>query len=225
MFEHRINNTIVDEKRLAYRGPRIIVRLVNLHPGFPRIHKPKFWAYFSVDDRMLSKLPNSMRIDDILPKVPGGYQYGPSAIERLHDCLNDDTMFVGWTYEKAYDGDMNVIFISDVLRDAKRAVDAYEEMYGESSQVKNDSVNDDDEFDEDYEYERKMRGCPLVKECIFVKSGAEDDRKDKYCNRCWDDFMAKVAEEKRLKEEKRKGKQRKSEENSICSAKNAKKEA
>ena len=225
MFEHRRNNTIVDEKRLAYRGHRIIVRLVNLHPGFPRIHKPKFWAYFSVDDRMLSKLPNSMRIDDILRKVPGGYQYGPSAIERLHDYLNDDTMFVGWTYEKAYDGDMNVIFISDVLRDAKRAVDAYEEMYGESSQVKNDSVNDDDEFDEDYEYERKMRGCPLVKECIFVKSGAEDDRKDKYCNRCWDDFMAKVAEEKRLKEEKRKGKQRKSEENSLCSSKNAKKEA
>ena len=174
---------------------------------------------------MLSKLPNSMRIDDILPKVPGGYQYGPSAIDRLHDCLNDDTMFVGWTYEKAYDGDRNVIFISDVLRDAKRAVDAYEEMYGESVSGKTSSVNDDDEFDEDYEYERKMRGCPLVKECIFVKSGAEDDRKDKYCNRCWDDFMAKVAEEKRLKEEKRKGKQRKSEENSLCSSKNAKKEA
>ena len=225
MFEHRRNNTIVDEKRLAYRGHKIIVRLVNLHPGFPRIHKPKFWAYFSVDDRMLSKLPNSMRIDDILPKVPGGYQYGPSAVERLHDCLNDDTMFVGWTYEKAYDGDRNVIFISDVIRDAKRAVDAYEEMYVESVSGKTSSVNDDDEFDEDYEYERKMRGCPLVKECIFVKSGAEDDRKDKYCNRCWDDFMAKVAEEKRLKEENRKGKQRKSEENSFCSSKNAKKEA
>ena len=225
MFEHRRNNTIVDEKRLAYRGHQIIVRLVNLHPGFPRIHKPKFWAYFSVDDRMLSKLPNSMRIDDILPKVHGGYQYGPSAIDRLHDCLNDDTMFVGWTYEKAYDGDRNVIFIGDVLRDAKRAVDAYEDMYGEAVPGKTSSVNDDDEFDEDYEYDRKMRGCPLVKECIFVKSGAEDDMKDKYCNRCWDDFMAKVAEEKRLKEEKRKGKQRKSEENSLCSAKNAKKEA
>ena len=224
MFEHRRNNTIVDEKRLAYRGHRIIVRLVNLHPGFVRLHPAKFWAYFSVDDRMLSKLPNSMRIDDILPKVPGGYQYGPSAIDRLHDCLNDDTMFVGWTYENAYDGDRNVIFISDVLRDAKRAVDEYEQMYGEGTDSSSSS-NDDDEFDEDYEYERKMRGCPLVKECIFVKSGAEDDRKDKYCNRCWDDFMAKVAEEKRLKEEKRKGKQRKSEENSICSAKNAKKEA
>lgn len=225
MFEHRRNNTIVDEKRLTYRGHQIIVRLVNLHPGFPRIHKPKFWAYFSVDDRMLSKLPNSMRIDDILPKVHGGYQYGPSAIDRLHDCLNDDTMFVGWTYERAYDGDRNVIFISDVLRDAKRAVDAYEDMYGESAPGKTSSVNDDDEFDEDYDYERKMRGCPLVKECIFVKSGADDDMKDKYCNRCWDDFMAKVAEEKMLKEEKRKGKQRKSEENSLCSAKNTKKEA
>ena len=224
MFEHRLNNTIVDEKRLAYRGHKIIVRLVNLHPGFVRLHPAKFWAYFSVDDRMLSKLPNSMRIDDILPKVPGGYQYGPSAIDRLHDCLNDDTMFVGWTYENAYDGDRNVIFISDVLRDAKRAVDAYEQMYGEGTDSSSSS-NDDDEFDEDYEYERKMRGCPLVKECIFVKSGAEDDRKDKYCNRCWDDFMAKVAEEKRLKEEKRKGKQRKSEENSLCSSKNAKKEA
>ena len=224
MFEHRRNNTIVDEKRLAYRGHRIIVSLVNLHPGFVRLHPAKFWAYFSVDDRMLSKLPNSMRIDDILPKVPGGYQYGPSAIDRLHDCLNDDTMFVGWTYENAYDGDRNVIFISDVLRDAKRAVDAYEQMYGEGTDSSSSS-NDDDEFDEDYEYERKMRGCPLVKECIFVKSGAEDDRKDKYCNRCWDDFMAKVADEKRLKEEKRKGKQRKSEENSLCSSKNAKKEA
>ena len=224
MFEHRLNNTIVDDKRLAYRGHKIIVRLVNLHPGFVRLHPAKFWAYFSVDDRMLSKLPNSMRIDDILPKVPGGYQYGPSAIDRLHDCLNDDTMFVGWTYENAYDGDRNVIFISDVLRDAKRAVDAYEQMYGEGTDSSSSS-NDDDEFDEDYEYERKMRGCPLVKECIFVKSGAEDDRKDKYCNRCWDDFMAKVAEEKRLKEEKRKGKQRKSEENSLCSSKNAKKEA
>lgn len=209
MFEHRRNNTIVDEKKLAYRGHRIIVRLVNLHPGFVRLHPAKFWAYFSVDDRMLSKLPNSMRIDEILPKVPGGYQYGPSAIERLHDCLNDDTMFVGWTYDNAYDGDRNVIFISDVLRDAKRAVDAYEEMYGESVPGKTSSVNDDDEFDEDYEYERKMRGCPLVKECIFVKSGAEDDRKDKYCNRCWDDFMAKVAEDKRLKEEKRKAKAKK----------------
>lgn len=225
MFEHRRNNTIVDEKRLAYRGHNIIVRLVNLHPGFPRIHKPKFWAYFSVDDRMLSKLPNSMRIDDILPNVPGGYQYGPSAVDRLHDCLNDDTMFVGWTYEKAYDGDRNVIFISDVLRDAKRAVDAYEEMYGEATPGKTSAVNDDDEFDEDYEYERNMRGCPLVKECIFVKSGADDDMKDKYCNRCWNDFMAKVAEEKRMKEEKRNGKHRKSEENSLCSAKNAKKEA
>ena len=204
MFEHRRNNTIVDEKRLNYRGHQIIVRLVNLHPGFVRLKPAKFWAYFSVDGRMLSKLPNTRKIDDILPKVPGGYQYGPSAIERLHDCLNDDTMFVGWTYEKTYDGDGNVIFISDVLRDAKRAVDAYEEMYGESVPGKTASVNDDDEFDEDYEYERKMRGCPLVKECIFVKSGAEDDRKDEYCKRCWDDFMAKVAEEKRMKEEKKK---------------------
>lgn len=225
MFEHRWNNTIVDEKRLTYRGHQIIVRLVNLHPGFVRLKPARFWAYFSVDGRMLSKLPNTRKVDDILPKVPGGYQYGPSYIERLHDCLNDETMFVGWTYEKAYDGDRNVIFISDVLRDAKRAVDAYEEMYGESTPGKTASVNDDDEFDEDYEYERKMRGCPLVKECIFVKSGADDDMKDKYCNRCWDDFMAKVAEEKRMKEEKRNGKQRKSEENSLCSAKNAKKEA
>ena len=213
MFEHRRNNTIVDEKRLAYRGHQIIVRLVNLHPGFPRIHKPKFWAYFSVDDRMLSKLPNTRKIDDILPKVPGGYQYGPSAIDRIHDCLNDDTMFVGWMYENAYDGDRNVIFISDVLRDAKRAVDAYEDMYGEAVPGKTSSVNDDDEFDEDYDYEydRKMRGCPLVKECIFVKSGADDDMKDKYCNRCWNDFMAKVAEEKRLKEENRKAKAKKEE--------------
>lgn len=209
MFEHRRNNTIVDEKRLAYRGHQIIVRLVNLHPGFVRLRPAKFWAYFSVDDRMLSKLPNTMRVDDILPKVPGGYQYGPSAIERIHDCLNDDTMFVGWTYDKAYDGDRNVIFISDVLRDAKRAVDAYEEMYGELVPGKTASANDDDEFDEDYEYDRKMRGCPLVKECIFVKSGDDEDRKDKYCNRCWDDFMAKVAEEKRLKEEKRKAKAKK----------------
>ena len=220
MFEHRRNNTIVDEKRLTYRGHQIIVRLVNLHPGFVRLKPARFWAYFSVDGRMLSKLPNTMKIDDILPKVPGGYQYGPSAIERLHDCLNDDTMFVGWTYDKAYDGDRNVIFISD----AKRAVDAYEDMYGEGTDSSSSS-NDDDESDEDYEYERKMRGCPLVKECIFVKSGADDDRKDAYCKRCWDDFMAKVAEEKRMKEEKMKGKQRKSEENSLCSSKNAKKEA
>lgn len=209
MFEHRLNNTIVDEKRLNYRGHQIIVRLVNLHPGFVRLKPARFWAYFSVDGRMLSKLPNTRKVDDILPKVPGGYQYGPSAVERLHDCLNDDTMFVGWTYEKAYDGDGNVIFISDVLRDAKRAVDAYEAMYGESTPGKTASVNDDDEFDEDYEYERKMRGCPLVKECIFVKSGADEDSKDAYCNRCWDDFMAKVAEEKRLKEEKRKAKAKK----------------
>lgn len=208
MFEHRRNNTIVDEKRLAYRGHQIIVRLVNLHPGFVRLKPARFWAYFSVDGRMLSKLPNTRKVDDILPKVPGGYQYGPSAVERLHDCLNDDTMFVGWTYDKAYDGDRNVIFISDVLRDAKRAVDAYEEMYGEGTDSSSSS-NDDDEFDEDYEYERKMRGCPLVKECIFVKSGAEDDRKDAYCKKCWDDFMAKVAEEKRLKEEKRKAKAKK----------------
>lgn len=225
MFEHRRNNTIVDEKRLTYRGHQIIVRLVNLHPGFVRLRPAKFWAYFSVDGRMLSKLPNTRRVDDILPKVPGGYQYGPSAVERLYDCLNDDTMFVGWTYDKAYDGDRNVIFISDVLRDAKRAVDAYEEMYGESVPGKTSSENDDDEFDEDYEYDRKMRGCPLVKECIFVKSGADEDSKDAYCKKCWDDFMAKVAEEKRLKEEKKKVKQRKSEENSLYSSKNAKKEA
>ena len=209
MFEHRLNNTIVDEKRLNYRGHQIIVRLVNLHPGFVRLKPARFWAYFSVDGRMLSKLPNTMKIDDILPKVPGGYQFGPSYIERLHDCLNDETMFVGWTYENAYDCSGNAIFISDVLRDAKRAVDAYEEMYGEAVPGKAYSVNDDDEFDEDYEYERKMRGCPLVKECIFVKSGAEDDRKDEYCKRCWDDFMAKIAEEKRLKEEKRKAKAKK----------------
>ena len=158
---------------------------------------------------MLSRLPNTRKIDDILPNVPGRYQFGPSYIERLHDCLNDETMFVGWTYENAYDVGGNAIFISDVLRDAKRAVDAYEEMYGEGTDSSSSS-NDDDEFDEDYEYERKMRGCPLVKECIFVKSGAEDDRKDEYCKRCWDDFMAKIAEEKRLKEEKRKGKQMKS---------------
>ena len=220
MFEHRLNNTIVDEKRLNYRGHQIIVRLVNLHPGFVRLKPARFWAYFSVDGRMLSKLPNTSKIDDILPNVPGGYQYGPSYIEMLHDCLNDETMFVGWTYENAYDGDRNVIFISDVLRDAKRAVDAYEEMYGEGTDSSSSS-NDYDEFDEDYEYERKMRGCPLVKECIFVKSGAEDDRKDEYCKRCWDEFMAEVAEEKRLKEEKRKGKQRKSEENSLCSKKEA----
>ena len=220
MFEHRRNNTIVDEKRLNYRGHQIIVRLVNLHPGFVRLKPARFWAYFSVDGRMLSKLPNTSKIDDILPNVPGGYQYGPSYIEMLHDCLNDETMFVGWTYENAYDGDRNVIFISDVLRDAKRAVDAYEEMYGEGTDSSSSS-NDYDEFDEDYEYERKMRGCPLVKECIFVKSGAEDDRKDEYCKRCWDEFMAEVAEEKRLKEEKRKGKQRKSEENSLCSKKEA----
>ena len=224
MFEHRLNNTIVDEKRLNYRGHQIIVRLVNLHPGFVRLKPAKFWAYFSVDGRMLSKLPNTRKIDDILPNVPGGYQYGPSYIERLHDCLNDETMFVGWTYENAYDVGGNAIFISDVLRDAKRAVDAYEEMYGEGTDSSSSS-NDYDEFDEDYEYERKMRGCPLVKECIFVKSGSEDDRKDEYCKRCWDDFMAKIAEEKRLKEEKRKDKQRKSEENSLCSAQNAKKEA
>ena len=208
MFEHRRNNTIVDEKRLNYRDHQIIVRLVNLHPGFVRLKPAKFWAYFSVDGRMLSKLPNTRKIDDILPNVPGGYQFGPSYIERLHDCLNDETMFVGWTYDKAYDDDRNVIFISDVLRDAKRAVDAYEDMYGEGTDSSSSS-NDDDEFDEDYEYERKMRGCPLVKECIFVKSGAEDDRKDAYCKRCWDDFMAKVAEEKRLKEEKRKAKAKK----------------
>lgn len=208
MFEHRRNNTIVDEKRLNYRDHQIIVRLVNLHPGFVRLKPARFWAYFSVDGRMLSKLPNTRKIDDILPNVPGGYQYGPSAIERLHDGLNDETMFVGWAYENAYDGDRNVIFISDVLRDAKRAVDAYEDMYGEGTDSSSSS-NDYDEFDEDYEYERKMRGCPLVKECIFVKSGAEDDRKDEYCNRCWDDFMAKVAEEKRLKEEKRKAKAKK----------------
>ena len=208
MFEHRRNNTIVDEKRLNYRGHQIIVRLVNLHPGFVRLKPAKFWAYFSVDGRMLSKLPNTRKIDDILTNVPGGYQYGPSYIERLHDCLNDETMFVGWTYENAYDVGGNAIFISDVLRDAKRAVDAYEEMYGEGTDSSSSS-NDYDEFDEDYEYERKMRGCPLVKECIFVKSGAEDDRKDEYCNRCWDDFMAKVAEEKRLKEEKRKAKAKK----------------
>ena len=208
MFEHRRNNTIVDEKRLNYRGHKIIVRLVNLHPGFVRLKPARFWAYFSVDGRMLSKLPNTRKIDDILPNVPGGYQFGPSYIERLHDCLNDETMFVGWTYEKAYDGDSNVIFISDVLRDAKRAVDAYEDMYGEGTDSSSSS-NDDDEFDEDYEYERKMRGCPLVKECIFVKSGAEDDRKDEYCKRCWDEFMAEVAEEKRLKEEKRKAKAKK----------------
>ena len=208
MFEHRRNNTIVDEKRLNYRGHQIIVRLVNLHPGFVRLKPAKFWAYFSVDGRMLSKLPNTRKIDDILPNVPGGYQYGPSYIERLHDCLNDETMFVGWTYENAYDVGGNAIFISDVLRDAKRAVDAYEEMYGEGTDSSSSS-NDYDEFDEDYEYERKMRGCPLVKECIFVKSGSEDDRKDEYCKRCWDDFMAKIAEEKRLKEEKRKAKAKK----------------
>ena len=40
-------------------------------------------------------------------------------------------------------------------------------------------------------------------------------------NRMTDDFMAKIAEEKRLKEEKRKGKQRKSDENSLCSKKEA----
>ena len=220
MFEHRRNNTIVDEKRLNYRGHQIIVRLVNLHPGFVRLKPARFWAYFSVDGRMLSKLPNTMKIDDILPKVPGGYQFGPSYIERLHDCLNDETRCVGWTYDKAYDGDRNVIFISDVLRDAKRAVDAYEDMYGEGTDSSSSS-NDDDEFDEDYEYERKMRGCPLVKECIFVKSGAEDEKKDWYCKKCWDDFMAKVAEEKRMKEEMKKGKQRKSEENSLCSKKEA----
>ena len=208
MFEHRRNNTIVDEKRLNYRGHQIIVRLVNLHPGFVRLKPARFWAYFSVDGRMLSKLPNTRKIDDILPNVPGGYQYGPSYIERLHDCLNDETMFVGWTYENAYDVGGNAIFISDVLRDAKRAVDAYEEMYGEGTDSSSSS-NDYDEFDEDYEYERKMRGCPLVKECIFVKSGSEDDRKDEYCKRCWDDFMAKIAEEKRLKEEKRKAKAKK----------------